>query len=268
MLEQEAVDPRGARPDRRDRRGSRPRPPPTPRMIRATASARPRAVSSSHPGRDEDDRLAEIGLLHQQQGDQPGEDAPTAARPAGSRPCSLSDSSQAMVTMNSGFRNSDGWNWAKPTPSQRRAPFISAPKIGTRHEQAGEQQAAPSRHSRRAVSLGQHRDADHHRHGRPRSRSAGGRNNRAARTSGPRPNNAGPRRARRRRPRSGRSRSAPRRGRAGRCRSPRTSGPTRAPVGAAEARARSCSCGSDAAPALMPRPPPRRGRRRRALHSP
>ena len=51
------------------------------------------------------------------------------------RSFSFSDSSQAMLTMNSGFRNSDGWNWVKPTPSQRRAPFTSWPMTGTRNEQ-------------------------------------------------------------------------------------------------------------------------------------
>ena len=80
------------------------------------------------------------------------------------RSFSFSDSSQAMVTMNRGFRNSDGWNWAKPAPIQRRAPFTSVPMIGTRNRSAGEdrraEQAQPPR-----PRLGQHRDDDHHRNG-------------------------------------------------------------------------------------------------------
>ena len=66
---------------------------------------------------------------------------------------SFSDSSQAMATMKSGFRNSDGWNWAKPLPSQRRAPFTSVPTSGTRNRQPISK-AAPSRQSRRAFCLG------------------------------------------------------------------------------------------------------------------
>src|SRR3569623_1432358 len=41
------------------------------------------------------------------------------------------DNSQATATMKQGFRNSDGWNCAMPTPSQRRAPFTSTPASGT-----------------------------------------------------------------------------------------------------------------------------------------
>ena len=69
------------------------------------------------------------------------------------RSFSFSDSSQAMVTMNSGFRNSDGWNWAMPKPSQRRAPFTSVPITGTRNSRPVKT-TAPSRQSRRARALG------------------------------------------------------------------------------------------------------------------
>ena len=76
---------------------------------------------------------------------------------------SFSDSSQAMVTMNSGFRNSDGWNWVKPTPSQRRAPFTSGADDRHQEEQRPGRQRAEQRQPPRPVAR-QHRDADHHRH--------------------------------------------------------------------------------------------------------
>ena len=55
--------------------------------------------------------------------------------------------------MNSGFRNSDGWNWVKPTPSQRCAPFTSWPMIGTRKSRPMKT-SAPRSESRRAGRLG------------------------------------------------------------------------------------------------------------------
>ena len=63
---------------------------------------------------------------------------------------SFIDSTQAMVTMKRGFRNSDGWNRVKPASSQRTAPFRSTPMTGTRNS-SRMQIAAPRIESRRAV---------------------------------------------------------------------------------------------------------------------
>ena len=126
--------------------------------------------------------------------------------------------------------------------------------------------AAPSDREPPRGRLGEHRDADHHRHGERDPHQLPVEIVKRRHADARRPNNAGPPPARRRRPRSGRSRSAPRRGPAGPCRSPRTSARTRCgPSGRA--------CGAIALRIggqrllLMPKPPPRRGTRRRAPHN-
>ena len=58
-----------------------------------------------------------------------------------------------MATMNKGLRNSEGWNCAKPAPSQRCAPLTSWPMTGTRNRRPVKT-IAPSRQSRRARALG------------------------------------------------------------------------------------------------------------------
>ena len=70
-----------------------------------------------------------------------------------SRSLAFSDNSQAVVTMNIGFRNSDGWNCAMPTPIQRRAPLISTPIKGVTARIAI-RMPVPSTAMRRAVTTG------------------------------------------------------------------------------------------------------------------
>ncbi len=64
-----------------------------------------------------------------------------------------SDSSQAVVTMNMGLRNSEGWNCAKPNPSQRRAPFTDTPTNGVSARQHSST-TVPTSAIRRAVASG------------------------------------------------------------------------------------------------------------------
>ena len=160
-----------------------------------------------HPHRAEDDRAAEIGLLHQQEGDARRSAPPRSDRPAATCRCPCRLSSQAIATTKKGFRNSDGWTWPTPKSIQRRAPFSSGPMIGTKISST-KKKAAPNSDRRRARSLRHHRNADHHRHA---ERDPGqlapeiielGEADVAARIALRR------RRATRRRPRSGRSRSA------------------------------------------------------------
>ena len=66
---------------------------------------------------------------------------------------SFSDSSQAMVTMNSGFRNSDGWNWVKPDAEPAPRAVHLVPMTGTRNSRTVKR-TAPTIDSRRAVALG------------------------------------------------------------------------------------------------------------------
>ena len=61
-------------------------------------------------------------------------------------------SSQAVVTMRQGFRNSDGCSWKPPNASQRVAPFTSAPISGTSSSRQ-KKPAVPSTDSRRAHGM-------------------------------------------------------------------------------------------------------------------
>ena len=65
----------------------------------------------------------------------------------------LSDSSHARVTIRNGFRNSDGWNWTRPGPSQRRAPLTVTPMNGVA-ARAAVITPAPINAMRRAAATG------------------------------------------------------------------------------------------------------------------
>ena len=55
--------------------------------------------------------------------------------------------------MNTGFRNSDGWNCAMPPPIHRRAPFTSTPTNGVASSSSPKNAHAPSA-NRRASAVG------------------------------------------------------------------------------------------------------------------